>query len=95
MLEEAGATFLDRQRQDIRIRYVGPALAAAVSVLLMGSLMLMICWSAVIAPEEAPPLPLLAFLTALPAAAILGILLALIQRIREIGKGEAEDAKRY
>ena len=58
-------------------------------------LMLMICWSAVIAPEEAPPLPLLAFLTALPAAAILGILLALIQRIREIGKGEAEDAKRY
>ena len=95
MLEEAGATFLDRQRQDIRIRYVGPALAAAVSVLLMGSLMLMICWSAVIAPEEAPPLPFLAFLTALPAAAILGILLALIQRIREIGKGEAEDAKRY
>ena len=95
MLEEAGATFLDRQRQDIRIRYVGPALAAAVSVLLMGSLMLMICWSAVIAPEEAPPLPLLAFLTALQAAAILGILLGLIQRIREIGKGEAEDAKRY
>ncbi len=95
MLEEAGATFLDRQRQDIRIRYVGPALAAAVSVLLMGSLMLMICWAAVIAPEEAPPLPLLAFLTALPAAAILGILLALIQRIREIGKGEAEDARRY
>ena len=94
-LEKAGATFLDRQRQDIRIRYVGPALAAAVSVLLMGSLLLLICWSAVAAPEEAPPLPLMAFLTALPAAAILGILLALVQRIREIGKGEAEDAKRY
>ena len=93
-LEKAGATFLDRQRQDIRIRYVGPALAA-VSVLLMGSLLLLICWSAVAAPEEAPPLPLMAFLTALPAAAILGILLALVQRIREIGKGEAEDAKRY
>ena len=26
---------------------------------------------------------------------ILGVLLALVQRIREIGKGEAEDAKRY
>lgn len=32
---------------------------------------------------------------AVPVAAIMGILLALVQRIREIEKGEAEDAKRY
>ena len=92
-LERTGTTFLDRQRQDAR--YVGPALAAAVCVLLLGGLIALMSWSVALEPQEAPPLPLFVLLMALPAAAILGILLALVQRIREIERGEAEDAKRY
>ena len=46
-------------------------------------------------PDEAPPLALTVVLVAMPAAVILGVVLALIQRIREIGKGEIEDAKHY
>ena len=38
---------------------------------------------------------LLAVLVAIPAVIILGVLLALFQRIREIQKGEEDDAKNY
>lgn len=34
-------------------------------------------------------------LVAIPGVVILGVLLAMIQRFREIEKGEAEDAKQY
>ena len=40
-------------------------------------------------------LPLLVVLVAIPGVVILGVLLAMIQRFREIEKGEAEDAKQY
>ena len=48
---------------------------------------------------ELPPLPadrpLLALLVAIPAAVILGVIVALVQRIHEIGRGEEDDAKKY
>ena len=46
-------------------------------------------------PAEAPPLPLLAVFMAIPGAILLGVLLALFQRIKEIQRGEEEDAKQY
>ena len=52
-------------------------------------------WLYVTDPAEAPPLPLLAALAAIPGVVILGVLLAMMQRIREIQKGEEEDAKEY
>ena len=44
---------------------------------------------------DAPPLALLLVLVAIPGVIILGVLLALVQRIREIQKGEEDDAKNY
>ena len=38
-------------------------------------------------------LPLMAVLVSIPGAVILGTLLALWQRLREIGRGELDDAK--
>ena len=38
---------------------------------------------------------LLALLVAIPAAVILGVVVALVQRIHEIGRGEEDDAKKY
>ena len=46
-------------------------------------------------PRLARRWTLLVVLIALPGMVILGVVLALIQRIREIGKGEMDDAKRY
>ncbi len=86
-MEQEGATFLDRQQGDTRrIRYVAPV---------VGGLIALMLWGFSIDAEDAPPLPLLVVLVAIPGVVILGVLLAMIQRFREIEKGEAEDAKQY
>ena len=95
-LEQAGATFQDRQKHDAKpIQYVGAVVMALLTVVLMTALMVLLVWAYVTDPEEAPPLPFMAVAVALPAAVILGVLLALFQRTREIQKGEIDDAKRY
>ena len=58
-------------------------------------LIALMLWGFSIDAEDAPPLPLLVVLLAIPGVVILGVLLAMIQRFREIEKGEAEDAKQY
>ena len=86
-MEQEGATFLDRQQGDTR--------RILLTVFLMGGLIALMLWGFSIDAEDAPPLPLLVVLVAIPGVVILGVLLAMIQRFREIEKGEAEDAKQY
>lgn len=94
-LERAGATFQDTRRQDIRVRYIGPIAVTAVMVLLMAALSWLLIWAYLTDPSESPPLGVVAVLAALPVLVISGVLLALRQRLKEIGKGEADDAKQY
>ena len=61
----------------------------------MAGLIWLFLWSFDTDPAGAPPLPLLALLVAIPAAVILGVVVALVQRIHEIGRGEEDDAKKY
>lgn len=44
-MEQAGTTFQDKQRQDIRIRYVAPVVMAAVMVALMAGIMGLMVWA--------------------------------------------------
>lgn len=94
-MEKTGTTFLNRQEGDTRIRYVAPAVVTVLTVLLMSGLIALMLWGFSIDAEEAPPLPLVAVLVALPVVVILGVLLALVQRVKEIQKGEVDDAKNY
>lgn len=94
-LEQTGTTFQDKQRQDIRIRYVAPVAAAAVMVLLMAAVAVLLIWAVLVDPAEAPPLAIVVVLVLIPVIVILGVLLALSQRIKEIGKGEMDDARQY
>lgn len=95
-MEREGATFLDRQTQDTRRkRYVAPVVVACLTVLLMAGLMALMIWGFAADAADAPPLPLIVVLVALPATVILGVLLALVQRVQEIGKGEVDDARKY
>ncbi len=95
-LEREGTTFQDKQRQDTRrLLYVAPAVVTLLTVVLMGGLIALMLWGFSVDAAEAPPLPLVAALVAIPAVVILGVLLALIQRVGEIEKGEAEDARKY
>ena len=72
-----------------------PVVGTLLTVFLMGGLIALMLWGFSIDAEDAPPLPLLVVLVAIPGVVILGVLLAMIQRFREIEKGEAEDAKQY
>ena len=94
-LEHAGTTFQNKQRQDIRVRYVAPVAISAALVAVMAAVIAVMFWAFSLDAQDAPPLPLLLVLAAIPLLVIVGVLLALFQRIREIGKGEADDARQY
>ena len=95
-LEQEGTTFMNKQKQDTKARrYAAPVAIAALMALLMGALIWLFLWAFETDPQGAPPLPLLALFLAIPALVILGVGIALIQRIREIGKGEEDDARKY
>ena len=94
-LEHAGTTFQTKQKQDIRVRYVAPVAIAVLTVVLMAALSALIIWGYLLAPEDAPPLPLMLVLVALPLLVAVGVVLALIQRIREICRVEIDDARQF
>lgn len=57
--------------------------------------MALILWGFTVSPEEAPPLALIVVLAAIPVVVILGVLMALYQRIKQIRGGEEDDAAQY
>ena len=94
-LERAGTTFHNQQKRDVRTRYVAPVVITVLFVALMAGAIGLFLWAILMDPEESPPLPLIAVTIAVPALMIVGVVYALVLRIREIGKGEIDDAKRY
>ena len=95
-LEQTGTTFQDKQKQDAKPgRYAGAVVMALLTTALMAALIVLMVWGFTVDPADAPPLALLLVLVAIPGVIILGVLLALVQRIREIQKGEEDDAKNY
>lgn len=95
-LEQAGTTFQNKQRSDIRIRYVAPAVIAGCFTLAMAGFLGFLLWAFLRIPaEEAPPRLLILVLMLLPLLLLAGILAAFCQRVREIGKGEIDDAQNY
>ena len=94
-MERGGTTFQDKQQEDIRIRYVAPVMITVFMVLLMSGMIALMLWGYRVSPEEAPPIWFLWSTIAVLASVGGGVVLALMQRIREIGKGEIDDAKRY
>ena len=94
-LEQEGTTFQNKQRSDIRIRYVAPLVIAGTMTALLAGLMALLVWVFWLDPVDGLPLPLLLIGLALLALVAGGILAALIQRMWEIGRGEIDDAKNY
>ncbi len=94
-MERSGTSFQNKHTQDVRTHFVAPIIITVLVVGMMLSLAMLVIWAYAIAPEEAPPVVIL-WLTVFVCAAIgSGVVLALIQRLKEIGKGEVEDAKKY
>ena len=95
-LEQTGTTFRDRQKHDLRpVRYAGAVVVALLTTALMAALIVLMVWGFTVDPAGTPPLALMIVLAAIPGVIILGVLLALFQRIKEIQRGEEDDAKNY
>ncbi len=92
-MEQGGATFQNRQRRDVR--YVAPVFITVVMVLLMGAFAALILGAIIWGVHNLPGALALAIAALFPLVVIAGVVLALVQRIREIGKGEIDDAKNY
>ena len=94
-LEQGGTRFKNNQVQDVRVRYMAPIFITVLMVALMSALSGLVLWAYVTDPGNAPPLWFLLVIIAAFAAVGMGTVLALNQRIREISKGEIDDAKNY
>lgn len=95
-MEQRGTTFKNKQREDARpVRYAAAVAASLIMVAMMLGAIALMAWGFTVDPAEAPPLALIVVLTAMPGVVILGVLYALYQRIKEIRRGEEDDAKNY
>lgn len=93
--EQEGTKFMNVKRQDDYKRYVGPIGAAAVILVLMGALIALIVWGFTVSPEDAPPIGLVIAIAAIPMVIIIGVLVALYQRLKQIRGGEEDAAAQY
>lgn len=94
--EEQGVTFVNIERTDRKAeRYKGACIGAGLFIALMAFILAMIVWAAMTDPEGAPPLPLLVVLVGVPVACIIGTLMVLVDRIKQIGKGEEDAYRNY
>ncbi|MBQ8559343.1 MAG: MerR family transcriptional regulator [Tyzzerella sp.] len=94
-LEKSGTTFKNKQLSDIRIRYVAPTVITLLMLALISAFIVLIVWGYLSSPADAPPLWFLWICIGICLAMGAGVVLALIQRIKEIGKGEIDDARHY
>ncbi len=93
--EQEGTIFVNIKKKDAPAKYVGPIVAAVVMTAILAGLIALLVWAFTSDPEYAPPLGLVAFIIAVPAVMILGVFIALYQRIKEIKGGEEDAAAKY
>ena len=95
-MEREGTTFSNKQRGDTKsVRYVMPVVIALGMTALMVAVIALMVWVFMEDPSSDMPWPLFAAFLCIPVMVIGGVLLALYDRVREIGKGEIDDAKYY
>lgn len=93
--EKGGTRFVNIKKNDVRVKYAAPVIAAVVMIALMVAVIALLLRETAADPANAPPTALLIFLIAVPAVVICGVILALIQRFKQIKGGEEDAASQY
>lgn len=93
--EKEGTKFVNIKKKDVKTKYVGAIVSAAVMIVLMAAVIGVMVWAFLSEPEQSPPLPLVVFFCAVPGAMIVGIVIALVQRLKQIKGGEEDAAADY
>jgi DNA-binding transcriptional MerR regulator len=92
-LEKGGVRFMDVNKTDIKKSKQGPIIAATVSIIFFIAMIAVICWTALSDPET--PMGFIAIVILLFIAMIVGTIVALKQRLKEIEGGEINEARKY
>lgn len=92
-MEKGGTKFMDIRKKDKRKRKLRAAVAAGCVVLFMAWILALTVWALV--QESETPILFGIFVAAIPLVVIIGTMLALIERFREIEGGEIDEASKY
>lgn len=93
--EKEGTKFVNIRKRDVKTKYAGAIISAVVMIALMAAVLGVMVWAFLTEPEQSPPLPLVVVFCAFPAAFIVGIVIALVQRLKQIKGGEEDAAADY
>lgn len=91
-LEKGGASFMDVEKTDIKKRRNGAIIAAATVIVFMLALIVLIVLADRIDPA---PKGVLILFIAIFGSIIVGVIIALSQRLREVKGGELDEARKY
>jgi DNA-binding transcriptional MerR regulator len=91
-LEKGGGKFMNVEKTDTRKRKTGAIIAAAVVVLFAIAMIAMLLWANKMDPA---PKAILIFCLAVLGAVIIGVIIAVIQRLKEVKGGEIDEARKY
>ncbi len=89
-MEKEGVRFMNVHNVDKRRR--GSIISTVVMIFLMIALIALYVWAQSVDPI---PLPIIAVLIAMPAAVIIGVLVALKERMKQLEGGEEDEARKY
>ena len=80
------------QKYDVKKTRTGAIIAAIVFIAIMIGLVAAVIWGQITEPL---PIGLFIFIEAIPLAVIIGVIIALVQRIKELKGGEYDEARKY
>ena len=89
-MEKEGVRFMNVEQTDKKRK--APIISTVVMIILMIMVIGFVLWAAKVDPI---PMPVLLFIIAMPVAVIVGVLLALKQRMKQIEGGEEDAARKY
>lgn len=91
-MEEGGTIFMNIEDRDIRKKKYGPVIAATLVITLLIAIIGLVVW---INSFDPIPTPVLIIFIVPNCLAIIGIIVALTQRFKEIDGGEEYEARKY
>ncbi len=92
VLEKGGTCFVDTRESDVKQRRLGSLVWAGVFIVMMSAIIWIILW---MNSQASLPIGLLIFLLLMPVAVIIGVVIALLQRMKELKRGELYEASKY
>ncbi len=92
-LEKEGTNFMDVRKTDVhKKKIMGAALGGGIMVIFMAAMIGIMIWGCM---EDPVPIGYMLFMIGIPAAVIIGVIAALIGRVKEIKGGEEDEASKY